>query len=165
MGIQNIIIQKLLELDLKLGIIETSTNGMISSNFAILKNYEKVFKMGFILNDKSLFYKFDDLDVNDFISQKSARILANYLKNEYDCDIVLSVVSTSDDPNLLTIKDLITTEINKNKTNGHAYVSILVIDRYNDFELQFKSEDELRDRILITNKAINELLSVVIKLK
>ena len=165
MGLQNIIIEKLLDLNLKLGIIETSTNGMICSNLATHNRYEQVFKIGLVLNDKSLLYKFNIDESSNFLSQTNARILAKYLKNEYDCDIVLSVVSTSNDLNLKEINNLEVTSENKDHTNGHAFISILVVDRYTDFELQFKSSDELRDRILITNKALNELLSVVLKLK
>ena len=165
MGLQNIIVQKLMDLNLKLGIIETSTNGMICSNFAINTNYEKVFKVGFVLNDPSLFYKFNIDENNKFIEQINARKLAKYLKNEFDCDLVLSVLSTSNDLDLKEIKDLNINIENKNNPNGHAFISILVVDKYTDFELQFKSSDELRDRLLITNKALNELLSVVLKLK
>ena len=43
MGLQNIIVQKLMDLNLKLGIIETSTNGMIFCHFK-WQNYEKTFR-------------------------------------------------------------------------------------------------------------------------
>ncbi|MBO6104093.1 hypothetical protein J6P04_03560 [bacterium] len=52
----------------------------------------------------------------------------------------------------------------KNNPNGHAFISIYVVDEFNDYELQFKSYNELQDRITITNKAINTLLSVLLTL-
>lgn len=158
MSLQSLIIDKLNEFGLKLGIIETSTNGMISSTLATYQNYEAIFKISLILRDKSLFYKFDIDESKEFISRQNSRKLAKYLHDEYDCDIVLSVVSNS-------FSYLKQVEENKTINNGRAFVSILVVDKYHDFELQFKSIDEIKDRLLITSKAINELLYVVMKLK
>lgn len=164
MALQTIIIEKLKEFGLKLGVVETSTNGMVSSTIATYSNYEEVFSIGFIVRNSNLLYKFD-IDKNEnFITRTNARKLAKYIHDEYDCDVVLSIVSTSNDPNLKELKENIDIE-HINNPNGHAYISILLVDRYEDFELQFKSNDELRDRLLITNKAMNELLYVIMKLK
>ena len=163
MGLHHIVIQRLQELNLKVGIIETSTNGMISSNFAVYDNYAKVYQFGFIFNDLSLAWKFD-LDTTNFICKNNARKLAKYFHDEYDCDCVLSVVSTSNDLNLKEIPNLQIDEKMKDNPNGHAFISIYVVDQFNDYELQFKSYNELQDRITITNKAINTLLSVLLTL-
>ena len=163
MGLHHIVIQRLQELNLKVGIVETSTSGMISSNFAVYDDYAKVYKFGFIFNDLSLAWKFD-LDTTNFICKNNARKLAKYFHDEYDCDCVLSVISTSNDPNLKEIPNLQVDEKMKDNPNGHAFISIYVVDEYNDYELQFKSYNELQDRITITNKAINTLLSVLLTL-
>lgn len=170
MSMQNLIVDKLNQFSLKLGIVETSTNGMVCSTLATYEDYEKIFKFGLIIRDKSLFYKFDIDESDEFISRMNARKLARYVHNEYDCDVVLSIFSTNSNLKLNNpIKDNeILMDINKNISNnrdGHAYISILVVDKYQDFELKFESIDELRDRLLITSKAINELLYVLMKLK
>ncbi|MBO6104092.1 CinA family protein [bacterium] len=54
MGLHHIVISRLQELNLKVGIVETSTSGMISSNFAVYDDYAKVYQFGFVFNDLSL---------------------------------------------------------------------------------------------------------------
>lgn len=164
MGLQNIIIDKLKEYGLKLGIVETSTSGMICSNLATLKDYEDIFRIGLVMSDQLISWKFG-LNEENYFSQQNARKLAKYLHDEYECDIVLSVLSTQNDSNLKELDGLDVDEKYQNNPNSHAFISILVIDRYSDFELKFKYEEEMRHRMTISAKAINELISVLIKLK
>lgn len=167
MAFEAIIIDKLKSFGLKLGVVETSTNGMICSTLATYKDYEYVFKAGIIVNDSSILYKFGIENDDKLVSRSKARKFAKFIHDEYDCDVAIGISSLSNDPNL---KDIPIDE-NKvsaeeiNNPNGHAYISILVVDKYEDFELQFKSKDEIKDRLLITSKALNELLYVVMKLK
>lgn len=164
MSLQDIIVEKLKELGLTLGIVETSTCGMISSNIATLKNFEEVYNTGLIINNKKINWRFGFDDVN-FISQNNARAAAKYLHDEYNCDVVLSVISTRNDAELTDLPNLTIDEKYKNNPNSHAFISVLVIDRYTDFELKFKYENEMRHRMTISAKAINELISILIKLK
>ena len=160
MEFKSIIADKLTVLGLKLGFLETSTYGMLASNFAMLEGFENIFKQGLIVtHDTSIPYL--DLDMSNWVSRTNARRGAMFLVKERECDIGLAIFSTSNNPHLFFDE-----QVQEEKTyEGLACISIYVGDRFHDFELHFKHEDNLKDRLLLVNKAIGELVSVVLHLK
>lgn len=158
MDYKQIIINELKKLNLKLGIAESVTGGMISSALVDVQGSSKVFKgsvVSYTPEAKNILLGIDMDIIEKYgeVSPQVAKEMALAIRNKLKTDFSIAVTghagpfSDSEEKKCL------------------VYFCIIVIDKAYEFEMVSNDEGRTTNRITIASKIIEELFKLIYKVK
>lgn len=158
MNYKNIIINELKNMNMKLGIAESVTGGMITSALVDVPGASSTLKGGVVSytaesKNKLLGVSLDTIDKYGEVSSQVAKEMAMGIRNKLKTDFSIAVTGQAGPFE------------NSNNKNCLVYFCIIVIDKAYEYEMTTPDEGRMSNRITIASKVIEELFKLIYKLK
>lgn len=161
MNYKNMIIEELKKLNMKIGIAESVTGGMIASALVDVPGASKVFKGGVVsytpeAKVRLLGVNKDIIDRYGEVSAQTAREMALGIKRKLDTDFSIAVTG---------LAGPFPENMPSAQRKCIVYFSIIVIDKSYDYEMTAVDAGRTENRITIASKVIEELFKLIYKVK
>ncbi|WP_412032688.1 CinA family protein [Malacoplasma muris] len=158
MNYKNIIINELKKMNMKLGIAESVTGGMITSALVDVPGASNVLKGGVVsytgeTKNKLLGVGLDTIDKYGEVSSQVAKEMAMGIRNKLKTDFSIAVTGEAGPFEDGRIKTCL------------VYFCIIVVDKAYEYEMTTPDEGRMSNRITIASKVIEELFKLIYKLK
>lgn len=159
MNYKNIIISELKGLNMKLGIAESVTGGMITSALVDVPGASTVLKGGVVAytaesKNKLLGVPIDVIEKYGDVSAQVAKEMALGIRNKLKTDFSIAVTGKAG-----PFKD------SDDDKKCLVYFCIIVVDKSYEFEMVANDEGRTNNRITISSKVIEELFKLIFKVK
>lgn len=161
MNYKNMIIEELKKMNMKIGIAESVTGGMIASALVDVPGASKVFKGGVVsytIDSKVKLLGINREIINKFgeVSAQTAREMALGIKRKLETDFSIAVTG---------LAGPFPENLPANQKKCIAYFSIIVIDKSYDYEMTAIDAGRTENRITIASKVIEELFKLIYRVK
>lgn len=158
MNYKNIIINELKNMNMKLGIAESVTGGMITSALVDVPGASNTLKGGVVSytaesKNKLLGVSLDTIEKHGEVSSQVAKEMAMGIRNKLKTDFSIAVTGEAGPFD------------NTPNKNCLVYFCIIVIDKAYEYEMTTPDEGRMSNRITIASKVIEELFKLIYKLK
>lgn len=156
MNYKSIIINELRQMNMKLGIAESVTGGMISSALVDVSHASHVFKGSVVTytieaKNKLLGVHLETIDKYGEVSAQVAKEMALGIRERLKTDFSVAVTGIA--------------EPRDEDKQCLVYFCIIAVDKAYEYEMTTPNEGRMTNRIVIASKVIQELFELVWKLK